>query len=135
MNQDGVEGRKIIASVRKGLTMYIFSSRAVVVGCALAAMLSSSVPALAENDRMTWSTSVQTRDLDLSTASGTRTLQRRLDAAIRSACGPLEFGQPAFVDLHLQTQSRDACLANAHAAAAPKVQMLIARHSTKMAAN
>jgi UrcA family protein len=115
--------------------MNIFSSRAVVAGCVFAALLSTVSPALAENDRMSWSTSVQTRDLDLSTTSGAQTLQRRLDAAIRSACGPLEFGQPAFVDLRLQSQARDACLANARAAAAPKVQMLIARHSTKMAAN
>lgn len=115
--------------------MHIFSSRAIVSGCALAAMLLTGTAALAENDTMTWSTSVQTQDLDLSTASGAQTLQRRLDAAIRSACGPLEFGRPAFAGIREQSQARDTCLASARAAAAPKVQMLVARHSTKMAAN
>lgn len=115
--------------------MNIFSARAVMSGCAIAAMLLSGTAALADNDTMTWSKSVQTRDLDLSTASGAQTLQRRLDAAIRSACGPLEFGQPAFAGIREQSQARDTCLASARAAAAPKVQMLVARHSTKLAAN
>ncbi len=115
--------------------MNIISPRAIVSGCALAAMLLSTTTALAENDGMTWSATVQTRDLDLSTASGAQTLQRRLDTAIRSACGPLEFGQPAFAGFREQALARDTCLASARAAAAPKVQMLVARHSTKMAAN
>jgi UrcA family protein len=115
--------------------MHIFSHCAIISSCALAAMLLPATAALAENDGMTWSTTVQTQDIDLSTGSGRQTLQRRLDAAIRSACGPLEFGQPAFVGLRQQAQARDTCLASARAAAAPKVQMLVARHSTKMAAN
>ena len=115
--------------------MNIVQQRAIVSCCAVAAMLLMGSTALARTDSLTWSTSVQTRDLDISTASGAQTLQRRLDAAIRAACGPLQFGQPAFADIRVQSEARDTCLASARAAAAPKVQMLVARHSTKMAAN
>lgn len=62
-----------------------FTTRTILTTLAAAGLLASS-PALA-GDNETMSIEVSYRDLDLSTADGQRTLERRLHAAAEKICG------------------------------------------------
>jgi UrcA family protein len=97
-------------------------------------MLSMSSPVMAEDNTDSSKITIRTHDLDLSSPAGIERLQQRVNSAIRAACAPVEFGAPTAYGLGYMTSAQSDCLADAHAAVAPKVQRLIANGNTKVAA-
>lgn len=97
-------------------------------------MLSVSSPVMAEVDDNTTRITIRTHDIDLLSPAGVERLQQRVNSAIRAACAPAEFGAPTTYGMGYVTQEQSDCLADAHAAVAPKVQKLIANGNTRVAA-
>jgi UrcA family protein len=97
---------------------------------ALLAAATLAMPALAaETGYEQWQVKVQTADLDLSSASGQRALDKRLSFAITRLCGsPVLFTRDELADL-------DACRAEAMKAAAPQIDAARAQRAVTVAAN
>lgn len=93
-----------------------------------------SAPVLADPSATVTKISVDTHDIDLSSPAGVEKLHQRVNSAIRSACAPAEFGAPASYGSVEQARAESDCLSGAHAAAAPKIQKLIANGNPKVAA-
>jgi UrcA family protein len=111
------------------------TSRSFVLGGAAVFMLSMSLPALAENGDTVTRINVATHDIDLSSSAGIQKLHSRVNFAIRSACAPVEFGGATEYGTREAAKAQDACLAEAHAAAAPQVEKLVAYGNPKVASN
>ncbi len=97
---------------------------------ALLAAATLAMPALAaETGYEQWQVKVQTADLDLSSASGQRALDKRLSFAMTRLCGsPVLFTRDELADL-------DACRAEAMKAAAPQIDAARAQRALTVAAN
>jgi len=97
---------------------------------ALLAAATFAMPALAaEPGYEQWQVKVQTADLDLSSATGQRTLDKRLSLAMTRLCGaPVLFTRDELADL-------DACRADAIKAAAPQIDAARAQRAVTVAAN
>ena len=97
---------------------------------ALLAAATLAMPALAaETGYEQWQVKVQTADLDLSSASGQRALDKRLSFAITRLCGsPVLLTRDELADL-------DACRAEAMKAAAPQIDAARAQRAVTVAAN
>ncbi len=97
---------------------------------ALIAAATLAMPALAaEAGYEQWQVKVQTNDLDLSSATGQRTLDKRLSFAMTRLCGaPVLFTRDELADL-------DACRADAMKAAAPQIDAARAQRAVTVAAN
>jgi UrcA family protein len=97
----------------------------------MAAILAATLvaPALAAGpDHVKATVRVQTADLDLSTAAGQRTLDRRLSVAMVRLCGmPVFFSRDELADL-------DSCKAEATKAAAAQIDAAHARMAVAVAA-
>lgn len=100
-----------------------------------AMLMVSTAPVLAYPTESATKVTIAARDIDLSTAAGAEMLQRRINATIRTACAPVEFGGSASYGAHEQAKAVDACVAGAHAAAAPQFRKLIALGNPRMASN
>lgn len=97
---------------------------------ALLAAATLTMPALAaETGYEQWQVKVQTADLDLSSASGQRALDKRLSQAMSRLCGePVLFTRDELADL-------DACRADAMKIAAPQIDAARAQRAVTVAAN
>ncbi|OYZ15382.1 MAG: hypothetical protein B7Y35_04650 [Sphingomonadales bacterium 28-64-96] len=97
---------------------------------ALLAAATLAMPALAaETGYEQWQVKVQTADLDLSSATGQRALDKRLSLAMTRLCGsPVLFTRDELADL-------DACHADAMKAAAPQIDAARAQRAVTVAAN
>lgn len=94
-----------------------------------------SSPVLADPAVSATRISIDTHDIDLASPAGIEKLHGRVNSAIRSACASTEFGGTTDYAMHDETKAQSDCLTAAHAAAAPKVQKLIANGNPKVAAN
>jgi UrcA family protein len=97
---------------------------------ALLAAATLAMPALAaETGYEQWQVKVKTADLDLSSATGQRALDKRLSLAMTRLCGsPVLFTRDELADL-------DACRADAMRAAAPQIDTARAQRAVTVAAN
>lgn len=97
---------------------------------ALLAAATLAMPALAaEPGYEQWQVKVQTADLDLSSATGQRALDKRLSQAMTRLCGaPVLFTRDELADL-------DACRADAMKIAAPQIDAARAQRAVTVAAN
>jgi UrcA family protein len=97
---------------------------------ALVVAATLAVPAVAaETGYEKWQVKVQTADLDLSSATGQRALDKRLSLAMTRLCGaPVLFTREELADL-------DACRADAMMAAAPQIDAARAQRAVTVAAN
>lgn len=89
-----------------------------------AALLSISIPALAEPAFSTAQVRVDTSGIDLTSAAGRQTLERRINTAISAMCGAPVFGTRDEAD------ALRACRTEARAAAEPQRRMAIAQANT-----
>ena len=97
---------------------------------ALLAAATLAMPALAaETGYEQWQVKVQTADLDLSSATGQRALDKRLSQAVTRLCGY----QVTFTRDELA--AFDACRTDAMKAAAPQIDAARARLAVAVASN
>ena len=99
-----------------------------VAGALVAATL--AMPAVAaERGFEQWQVRVQTADLDLSSATGQRALERRLSLAMTRLCGsPIIYSRDEIADL-------EACRADALQAAAPQIEAARSQRALAVASN
>jgi UrcA family protein len=98
----------------------------IIMAAIVAATLAA--PALAAAPDQVTTVRVQTADLDLSTAAGQRTLNRRLASAMVRLCGmPVFFSRDELAEL-------DACKTEATQAAASQIDAAHARRAVAVAA-
>lgn len=109
--------------------------RRLVAGLVAAVVLSTSLPVLAEPTFSTTMIRVTSRDVDLSTPAGVQRLRNRVDAAIRSACAPVEFGGPIDFGTRDGARALDECSVSARSAAEPQFRRLVAAGNPRMASN
>ena len=109
-------------------------ARPLVLGAIAALMLSTGLPALAQPAGSVTEFRINTADIDLSSPAGVRMLQDRVDAAVRSACAPVEFGAPIAYAMRDQASAEADCVSGARALAAPQAKKLVADGSIKVAA-
>ena len=83
-------------------------------------MLSFAAPVLAETNAVSMTHTVRYSDIDLSTAGGRQTLDRRVEVAINSMCAEPVLGNRE------EIRAFQDCRADARAQAATKVNALLA---------
>lgn len=89
-----------------------------------AAMLVSVAPGVAAPAYENASVKIDTRGIDLASASGRQTLDRRLETAITAICGEPVFGTRE------ESDELRACRNETRTAVAPQVQRLLASATT-----
>jgi UrcA family protein len=97
---------------------------AILAAAALSAAMAFAVPAAAEDSA---SVEVKYADLDLSTSAGKAKLERRIDSAVRSACG---MDQVRTGRLTPSTAARE-CYQQTKASVGQQVAQRIARDNTR----
>ena len=102
---------------------------ALLAAATLAPVLLAGPALAAETGYEQWQVKVQTADLDLSSATGQRALDKRLSQAMTRLCGaPVLFTRDELADL-------DACRADAMKIAAPQIDAARAQRAVTVAAN
>ena len=109
--------------------------RCIAAGIFAAVAFGAGVPALADPVSSSARVSIAVHDIDFANTASVAMLQRRVDAAVRNACAPAEFGGAIDFGTHDQLRAQDECLVNARASAEPQVRKLVAAGNTRMASN
>lgn len=103
------------------MTGYIYRPLVVV------AMLAMGAPAMAEPSYSTAKVTVDYDGLNLATQSGRQTLDRRINAAIRSMCGTPVFGTRD------EAEALSLCYIEARTAVEPQVQVALSKANLTVA--
>jgi UrcA family protein len=127
LNRKSGRRNPVIAIMRKGLIMTGLNIRPLVRAVAALALLSSTLPVMAQSTHFSGKVVVPTSDIDLSAPKGARTLERRVNNAVNSLCGQPVFGTRDEAD------ALDACRADAHASAEPQVKATLASARVRVA--